>query len=331
MTSRYAMALIAVSAALVALTSACGGSGKVEVEPVQETPDVEGVPEWVTARIANDEGNFHPILFGTADHGVGPNRVSFVVVRRNDNSIVQAPKADVYFGLKNSKEAVEAEASLVPLGPHTHPGRTKPAPHNHRDATDIYVTTVRFPEPGEYWFVVEPKGPGLLPGAPEGPTGIPGAGLLEVAKRQVTPAVGSRAIPSDNPTLADAPAKAITTGRPPKTELLRYSLADSLRAHVPFVVVFATPALCQSRVCGPNVDVVDKVRKRHTGKGVRFIHIEVFEDNQPAKGFNRWLREWRLPTEPWVFLVDGKGVIRAKFEGAVSVDELEAAVHRHLL
>ena len=242
-------ALIAGSVTLVALASACGGSGKVVVEPVQETPDVEALPEWVAARISGGDGNVHGILFGTGDHGVGSNRVSFVVVRRNDSSIVQAPKADVYFGLKTSEKVVKAEARLVPLGPHTHPGRTKPAPHNHRDATDIYVTTVSFPEAGEYWFVV----------------------------------------------------------------------------------VFATPALCKSRVCGPTVDVVEKVRKRFAGKGLRFIHIEVYKDNRPAKGFSRWLREWRLPTEPWVFLVDGEGVIRAKFEGAVSVDEIEAAVRRHLL
>jgi len=286
------------------------------VEPVQETPDVQALPDWVAARISNEQ-SIHGVLFGTADHGVGPNRISFVVVR-DDNSIVQAPKGDVYFGLKTWKKAVEAEATLVPLGPHTHPGRTEP--HDHPGGTDIYVTTVRFPEPGEYWFVVEPEGQGL-----------PGAGILEVAKRQVTPAVGSRAIPSDNPTLADAPAKVITTARPPDTELLRYSVADSLRAHVPFVVVFATPALCQSRVCGPTVDAVDTVRKRLVGKGVRFIHIEVYKDNRPAKGFNRWLREWRLPTEPWVFLVDGKGVIRAKFEGGISADEIEAAVRKHLL
>jgi len=313
-------ALIAGSVTLVALASACGGSGKVVVEPVQETPDVEALPEWVAARISGGDGNVHGILFGTGDHGVGPNRVSFVVVRRNDSSIVQAPKADVYFGLKTSEKVVKAEARLVPLGPHTHAGRTKPAPHNHRDATDIYVTTVSFPEAGEYWFVVETEGQEL-----------PGTGVLEVAKRQLTPALGSRAIPSDNPTLADAPAKAITTARPPDTELLRYSVADSLRAHVPFVVVFATPALCKSRVCGPTVDVVEKVRKRLAGKGLRFIHIEVYKDNRPAKGFSRWLREWRLPTEPWVFLVDRKGMVRAKFEGAVSVDEVEAAVRRHLL
>jgi hypothetical protein len=292
---------------------------------VQETPDVTTLPEWVAGRISSGDGNILGVLFGTADHGVGPNRISFVVVRQ-DNSIVQAPKANVYFGLPSWEEGERAEARLVPLGPHTHPGGTEP--HDHPGATDVYVANVRFPVPGKYWFVVEPD---AVPRGPIRDQVIPAAGVLDVARRQVTPAVGSGAIPSDNPTLADAPATKITTARPPDTELLRYSVADSLRSHVPFVVVFATPALCQSRVCGPTVEVVDKVRRRLEGSGVRFIHIEVYEDNRPAKGFNRWLREWRLPTEPWVFLVDGKGVIRAKFEGAVSVDELEAAVRETLL
>ena len=38
--------------------------------------------------------------------------------------------------------------------------------------------------------------------------------------------------------------------------------------------------------------------------------------------------EWRLPTEPWVFLVGRDGVIEQRFEGSVSVAELSAAVRR---
>ena len=39
------------------------------------------------------------------------------------------------------------------------------------------------------------------------------------------------------------------------------------------------------------------------------------------------MQEWRLPTEPWVFVVGADGRIAAKFEGAVGVDELVAARH----
>ena len=39
--------------------------------------------------------------------------------------------------------------------------------------------------------------------------------------------------------------------------------------------------------------------------------------------------EWRLDTEPWVFVVDGKGIIRAKFEGLVTERELEVALQQY--
>jgi glutathione peroxidase-family protein len=52
----------------------------------------------------------------------------------------------------------------------------------------------------------------------------------------------------------------------------------------------------------------------------------VYEDNDPAKGVHRWMREWGLETEPWTFLVGADGKIVERFEGSVSVNELEQAV-----
>jgi hypothetical protein len=104
-----------------------------------------------------------------------------------------------------------------------------------------------------------------------------------------------------------------------------------LRAHVPFVVTFATPRYCSSRTCGPVVDVVERTRRRFANDGsIRFIHVEIYEDNDPRKGENRWVREWRLPSEPWTFLVGRDGRIKAKFEGSISSRELELAVRRLL-
>ena len=119
--------------------------------------------------------------------------------------------------------------------------------------------------------------------------------------------------------------------RSPDRGLLRYSIAESLRAHIPFVVTFATPRYCSSRTCGPVVDVVDRTRRRLAKDGsIRFIHVEIYQDNDPRKGENRWVREWRLPSEPWTFLVGRDGRIKAKFEGSISPRELESAVRRLL-
>ena len=303
------------------LAASCGGSGgKEQAGPesaVEESTGVGALPDWVRDRVGAEQAGALGLIFGTADHAPGPNRVSFVVVRA-DESLVQAPEADVYYGLARAKLPSKAKARLFPLGPHTHPPGTKP--HDHPDVTDLYVARVAFPRAGRYWFVVEPEGESKA-----------AAALLDVRKETFSPRVGAKAVSSDNPTLADAPAAKITTARPPDRPLLRYSVAGSLRDRAPFVVVFATPLYCQSRTCGPVVDVVDAVRKRLAGSPVRFIHIEVYEGNDPKQGLNRWMKEWLLPTEPWVFLVDRRGVIRAKFEGAVSVEEVEAAVRRYLV
>jgi hypothetical protein len=154
-----------------------------------------------------------------------------------------------------------------------------------------------------------------------------------VAAHPQAPAVGDRAIPSRTPTLAstDGDLTALTTATPPDRSLLEYSVADSLKAHVPFVLVFATPKFCTSRTCGPVVDVVEAVQRRFASRGIRFIHVEIYADNNPAQGENQWVRQWRLPTEPWVFLVGRDGRIKARFEASVSVAELTAAVRATLL
>jgi hypothetical protein len=79
------------------------------------------------------------------------------------------------------------------------------------------------------------------------------------------------------------------------------------------------------------VDVVSRVRRDLRDNRVRFIHAEVYRNNDPGQGYNRWMREWGLESEPWIFLVGADGRISAKFEGAVSVRELRAAVRRYLM
>ena len=309
-------------AVLLAAFAGCGGgAGEPQTaanagQTVASASVAQGsLPAWTQPYLAA-QGPEVALVFSTSDYGAGENRIGFLFVR-SDGSLVQAPKADVYVGPDGPGEPVRVVASLEPVGPHSHPGVAES--HDHADATDLYVAYVPTPSAGRYWVVVQPEG-----------KAIQGVGTLEVRGETLTPPVGSEAIASDNPTLADVPAAQITTASPPDAGLLQYSIADSIKAHVPFVVVFATPKYCESRTCGPTVEVVDKIRRK-IGSSVRFIHVEIYEDNDPKKGPNSWVAAWRLPTEPWVFLVDRSGLIRAKFEGSVDVRELEAAVRKYLL
>ena len=153
-------------------------------------------------------------------------------------------------------------------------------------------------------------------------------GNIVARKRSTAPAEGDRAIPSKTPTLTSASGDvtALTTSRRPDRELYTTSVAQALAVDEPFVIAFATPQFCQSRTCGPVVDVVSSVRKEKASAGVRFIHVEIYEDNDPTKGQNSWVREWKLPSEPWVFVVGADGKIADRFEGTVSVRELDEAV-----
>jgi hypothetical protein len=146
------------------------------------------------------------------------------------------------------------------------------------------------------------------------------------AKGATPPGVGDRAIPIDTETVASVggDVSRIDTRVPPAPELHRENLRDVL-GEKPAVLVFATPQLCQSRVCGPVVDVALQV-KAAVGDDVAFVHQEVYEDNVVEKGVRSQLGAWRLATEPWTFVIDREGVVRARFEGALSAGELRRAV-----
>jgi hypothetical protein len=95
----------------------------------------------------------------------------------------------------------------------------------------------------------------------------------------------------------------------------------------PVVLIFATPAFCQSRVCGPTVDVAEQV-KAESGEGVEWVFMEVYRDNDPSKGLRPQLVEFGLETEPWTFLISSDGKVAERIEGPLSVRELTAAVER---
>ncbi len=346
----------------------CGGSDSAEAEgapaaaddsgvivedvervPSEPTPadSVEPPPEVSLADfLLGEPGEDVAIVPGATDFTLGENRVTFLVLR-GDASQVLSPVARVLVGRVDAEllpqgegdgfggtvgegpleidvntidatPLAEVEAELIAIG--TEAGHAAAAEAGHVDPEHLYVARVSFAEPGVYWIVAEPEG-----------EDVQAFGILQVRADPIAPAVGEQAFPSENPTLDDAGAQEITTQRPPAVELLRYSVKQSLEASAPFVVTFATPEFCTSRVCGPVVDVLDEVRSGFEETDVRFIQIEVFRENDPARGANEWVQEWGLLSEPWTFVVDETGVIRDRLEGAFSSEELRDSINEHLV
>jgi hypothetical protein len=291
------------AAAVLVLAFLLAGSGCGSSDDAAKTPQGAAGPGTLGA-LSKRPGEDVSLVMGTADYAPGPIRVSFLVVTHAARP-VERPRARVW--LARSLDAKPFQQGTARL-------------ERVSDTISIYVANLRVPGPGKYFLLAEPVGGHK----------IQGLGNVVVPEKTAAPGVGAKAFPSKTPTVADASPEKITTARPPDTALLQVSVKQALERHRPFVVAFATPKYCATRTCGPIVDVVESVRKRFGGSGIDFIHVEIYEQNNPALGPNRWVQEWGLPSEPWVFLVGRDGKIKARFEGAVSADEVSAAVRRFL-
>jgi hypothetical protein len=295
---------VAFFAAACLVVAGCGGSGD---DP--ENTDAAPGDGRTLEELWRAPGDDVAVVAGTANHQPGRVRVSFLVVNA-EGMVVTLPTARVWLARGLEREPfLESTAKLERIGV---PGMAE------ADASHIYVTEVRLTEPGKYWLLAEPEG---------GKEKVQALGNVVVADGR-EPGLGDPVPASETPTIASTGGNfaELTTRTPPDEALLRHSVAGSLAAGVPFVVTFSTPKYCSSRTCGPVTDVVEEVSRRFEETDVRFIHVEVYEDNDPAKGFNRWMKEWSLRTEPWTFVVGRDGKVLERYEGVVSVHELEEAV-----
>lgn len=184
-------------------------------------------------------------------------------------------------------------------------------------ATVAYTTDLDFTSDGEWRIAALVK-----QGEETVATLLPSATVGEFKR---VPRVGQRAPEIHTPTVADAggDASKVTTRVPPDTQN-RVDYAEAL-GREPIVLLFATPQFCQSRVCGPVVDVAEQVKEQY-GDEAAFIHMEIYKDNDPSKGVRQQVRAFHLPSEPWLFVIDRQGIIRAEIEGAFGVDRLTKVV-----
>ena len=58
-----------------------------------------------------------------------------------------------------------------------------------------------------------------------------------------------------------------------------------------------------------------------------FLHLEIYSDPQ-TQTTSAAVSDWRLPSEPWAFLVDREGKIADKLEGGLTATELREAIER---
>ncbi len=140
--------------------------------------------------------------------------------------------------------------------------------------------------------------------------------------------VGAKAPALKTRTAADVDndLKRLSSATTPNPAFYRVMLAQAITSGKPTVLVFATPAFCQTRMCGPTYDVVSAVQKKYSD-AANFIHVEVYSGlpNPAANGFQLdvAMKAFGPTTEPWVFVIDKNGVITWRAEGPVSEGEID--------
>jgi hypothetical protein len=180
--------------------------------------------------------------------------------------------------------------------------------------TGFYGAQVEFPEAGN-WMVAAALDV-------DGRRAV-GQGAVPVAAK-VPAAVGSKAKPLATPVATTAAGRRRICTREPACPLHAISLDHALAAGRPTVVTFATPLLCTSQMCGPVVDE-QMVAADKLGTKASFIHVEIYPSRNPDKPAPTFLR-YGFVTEPWLLVIDRDGVIRARYEGPVTADQVEDAL-----
>ena len=133
----------------------------------------------------------------------------------------------------------------------------------------------------------------------------------------------------ETPTLASGKNELskLTSAAKPVSAFYELSLDKALASGKPTVLLFATPAFCQTRFCGPMYEVSGELHRRYGGKA-NFIHVEVFT-GLPNPAENNWqtapaMQAFGLRTEPWLFIIRRDGVIAYRVEGLFTADEVES-------
>jgi len=161
--------------------------------------------------------------------------------------------------------------------------------------------------------------------------------IFSVRPESSTPAIGAAVPASDTPTADSADAiAAISTDIEPDPDLYRFSVAEALDRQEPFALIFSTPAFCQTRACGPTLEIVREVAADFKDD-LAFIHVEPYQLEVTDSGLQPLLSEggglqpvgsvveWGLLSEPYIFVVRADGTLAAKFEGVAGADELREA------
>lgn len=284
----------------VLIVLACGGEDSVP------SPTLSPVPTPTPTSTLIDDMTVGVI---STDLSIGPNRLAFFLLDK-DRQTIKVPKASIHLSYSDGESAADTRNVTE--------ARFRPWPLGD---LGIYTSQVNLERAGGWEMQVDIT-------KSDGST-LSSETVFLVQEISSTPAIGSPAPLTRNKTSRDVNnLEELTTASSPDPSLYAMTIEEAINSKKSLVVVFATPAFCQTATCGPQVEVISELKERYQHE-VNFIHVEVFDNPHEIQGDLSLARtvdavaEWGLPTEPWTFVVDGEGQIYSKFEAFTTAEELE--------
>jgi hypothetical protein len=320
--------------ALLAMVG-CGGGGSSD-NPVSQVPEKGGLRDRVTAAQNVDASSFPSASgktlqqvaqevkgAGTTDVGmassvftVGKNRLAFGMIDKQ-GQFVYGPTA-VYLAPNPGAPAQGPYAApadvLLTQGRY----RSRQSAEETDPFAAVYESQVKFNQKGPWAVLAVTKDGGKYVAAPS-------QVQVTTKKADPIPDVGDSPPRVATDTLASVKGNVkLLDTRVPPTDMHKESF-DKVLGKKPVALLFSTPQLCQSRVCGPVTDVAEQLKAKY-GDKVEFIHQEVYVNNDVNAGLRPPLEAFHLRTEPWLFVVNAQGKITARLEGSFGVTAFENAI-----
>lgn len=305
---RGALAISGAGAAVAAV--GCGGSD--DDGDATAVPTASGMPTQAVV------GAITPVML-TSEYVVGQQNRFLVGLLNEDNDFLRDAKVDLKFFVVNpdgqsGKLRGEGTATyfelVLPEGSSTQGAALG-------ETIGFYSAIAPFDIAGE-WAVEMAATP---PGA-SSPTTVQAP--FEVFEQFRIPALGSVPPASENDTAASNPDAPNICSRDPVCPLHDKVIADYLGKGRPLVVQFSTPAYCETRFCGPVIDVLLEAVPAFEDR-VDFVHIEVFQDFQ-LRQYRAATQEWGLPMEPITFFMAADGTVNSFIEAIFTTTELSDAL-----